>query len=159
MVQDSLHQLYVENHRALMRGLESLRDSLIHGGIPEARAAARELDEAAGPLIAFEQSCLDRNLAEEFGSDLVADLRQGRESARGVVAALLAITDPVAVGTDQRHDWLRGLSASLDHGFHAGTLLSYVDSLDPDSQDALARCLADCVRQRLRWMELPGSGS
>jgi len=155
MARDSLHQLYLTDHRGYMKGLERLKRCLAAGDPHAAWAAARSLDRLAGPLIAFERRCLYPMLDLEYGRELVEDLQQSREGARLVVGQLLHVEDPHSVTGGQLENWLALAEASLDHGFHAGTLLSHIDSLDQSDQLKLGRCLESFQRRRLRWTELP----
>jgi hypothetical protein len=143
---------FLKDHQQFSRLLLEISRLLNQDKISEARQRARELDDLAGPHIAYEEAELYPRLAV-LGVRSVSEsmLLDQHHEALDAVRKL--------IGNDEIDESLlqeikAGVEGALAHAEHCGSLISLMSRLDRDQQ---AQSLAELQRYReegRKWTEL-----
>lgn len=150
----SLKDAFIEDHQTLTRGLSRLVKLVEEESYEEASRVARELDEAAGPHIEFEEKSFYPEVRKTRGQAYVDNLYDEHRSGLEAVRTLSKLAAGKVPDASEREQLLVDLRRALDHAVSCGTLLSHVTALPDEEQEAF---LAELERYRdlgHRWTEL-----
>lgn len=155
MTYTRLEQEFLEDHRHLTRGFQSLIDAVEHNDVERCRHDADELDRVAGPHIEFEEHVLYPRLRKERGDELGARLLREHQVARSAILFLESRgTEPL--NPSDRARVLEQLRVGLEHAVTCGTVLSHLTVLDDSEQVEMLKCLHEFRSHNMRWTELSG---
>lgn len=149
-----LESAFLEDHRALTRGLTRLLAALREGRMSEAAALADELDLAVGPHMAFEERHFYPRLVARLGSDYVRRLYAEHRVGRDAVAALVEVDASAPPPEAERAGWIEDLDEMLEHALSCGTLVSHSAGLPEGEQARLLTDLEELRERQVRWTRL-----
>ncbi len=155
MEHSQLEHEFIEDHRRLTQALTRLQEAVASGTREEIRAAADELDQTAGPHVAFEEQQLYPTVARSRGTEFQYAMEDEHDCVLQSLRELLDLNEGQLTDED-RARLAAMLQSGVDHVVHCGTLLSHLTVLAPDQQQELLERLRDLRRQGVRWTELPG---
>ena len=147
-----LEQAFIEDHRRLSRGYRDIMEAIEDDNFPAARAIAENLDRAAGPHIEFEERYLYPEVRRSRGECYAARLLSEHTDALETLVDLQQC-DSLPSDTQKQH-WLNGMRRGLDHAASCGTLLSHLQTFDPQRQRTLLTRLDELRLRGKKWSEL-----
>lgn len=149
---NQLSRAFVEDHKILTRGFSKLASALKSKDLDKARRLAAELNEAAGPHIAFEEEVLYPEIARHRGEGFASQMQQ--EHNFGLQAILRLTSEPREVDEVTRRELIEDAEQMLDHAISCGTLLSYVTALPDERQRLMLARLLELREERPTWTKL-----
>lgn len=155
MTYTRLEQEFLEDHRHLTRGFQSLIDAVERNDVERCRRDASELDCIAGPHIEFEEHVLYPRVRNARGDELGTRLLREHQVARSALLFLESRgTEPL--NPADRARVLEQLRVGLEHAVTCGTLLNHLTVLDDTEQDEMLKRLHEFKSNNMRWTELSG---
>lgn len=147
---NELEHEFVVDHTQTTRALNDLKSALETDDLRLIKATAKDLDQIAGPHIAFEELWLYPMVAKSRGADFAEQLLGEHGQVHQALTEILS-PDTVSISDDQRSTWQNEVQTGLDHVVTCGTLLSHLSELkDSEQQQMLAR-LKDLRNQNILW--------
>ena len=151
--EQSLSDVFLEDHRHLTRGLSATLQALENDDVQAAVKIAEELDQRAGPHIRFEEEHFYPKVAERRGQAYVDQLFREHEAGRVALRGLLAERKAGELTSDEKRGIQAGLRQALDHAVSCGTLLSHVTTLEHGEQQRLVKTLLKLREAGGRWTD------
>lgn len=150
MKQNELEREFVVDHRKTSKAIQALMSAVSAGNDQQLQTAAEELDQVAGPHIAFEECWLYPLVGKIRGKDFEEHLKDEHQE---VVEALTQIrqADSSDISDTQRAEWLRQLQIGLDHVVTCGTLLSHLTVLSDAQRASLLANLQALRKEGTLW--------
>jgi len=149
-----LHDAFLEDHRKLTRGLSGLIAALAAHDMPGARRTAERLDREAGPHMAFEETVFYPACERFLGEGKTDTLYDEHAEGQAAVRWLLDHEDGDRLGPADRARLLAQVRVALDHAIGCGSLLSYVERLEPAERRRMLERLLALRREGPRWTSL-----
>jgi hypothetical protein len=149
-----LRDAFLEDHRALTRGLTRLVQALQQNDVALAVQLAEQLDRTVGAHMEFEEHVFYPELEKVLGAEFVSRLYHEHELGQGAVRSLVAHDPGAPIDEDQRTELIGQLQTALEHALGCGTLLSHVAALDADAQAAMHAQLLAIRNTGTRWSTL-----
>jgi hypothetical protein len=147
----ALKREFLNDHRRMTRLLRDVVENLENGDIEAGRSLADELDQVAGPHIAFEETILYPAVGSAegvaFQQKLLAEHDQAREGLAQMLAADQSQLDDVAY----RNGVLAALHTGLKHAESCGTLVSHLEEMTDDQQRQALSRLKELRQIGSRW--------
>lgn len=150
-----LEEAFVQDHRAMRRGLSAIIVDLERDDLETALREADELDRTAGGHIRFEEEVLCGEVARLRGHEYASGLYREHETVRHGIASLLAHASGKHLDQQLKQRILGDLRVGLNHAVSCGTLISHLTALDPDRQRVMLDRLRELRKSGVRWSELP----
>ena len=150
-----LEQQFVDDHRHLTQGFQSLIESVEKNDTARCRRDADELDRVAGPHIKFEELVLYPKVRQDRGNEMASRLLREHQVGRSAIAFLESHTGDSLSPVD-RARVLEQLRVGLDHAVTCGTLLSHLTVVSKPEQTEMLNQLQEIKKQQTRWTELDG---
>ncbi len=125
---------FLKDHQQFARLLLQISKLLDQGQIEEARNRARELDELAGPHIAYEEAELYPRLASLGEREVTEETLVDQH--HDALQALRMLIDHDSANPQQLEAIQVGFRHALEHVEHCGSLISLMSQLDEDQQAA-----------------------
>ena len=143
---------FLKDHQQFSRLLYEISRLLSDGKVEDAKKRARELNEMAGPHIAYEETELyprlallgERSVTEEM---LVDQHHEALDAVRILI-------DEQEIDESRLEEVKQGFAGALSHAEHCGSLISLMSRLNPEQQ---AESLLELKRLRdegSKWTEL-----
>lgn len=149
-----LEQSFLEDHRLLTQGFQTLIDAIQRGDWAIAKNLALELDRRFGPHVEFQERFLYPIVEDHHGEAYTARLFDEHVAAARTLVRIQGI-DPASPPTRKDREAIReGLQKGLDHAASCATLLSHLEVLSPEEQQRLRRRLDRLRVIGHRWSEL-----
>jgi len=142
---------FLKNQRRMTRLLRDVVVRLEDGDVEVARSLADELDNVAGPHIAFEESILYPAVGGVEGEAFQQQLLGEHEQARAGLSALLSADDSSLSEGDYRRNIVAALRAGLKHAESCGTLVTHLEELTDDQQRLGLERLDELRQAGGRW--------
>lgn len=169
-MQDSLHEAFLADHRALTRGLNDLRAALSQADTARACLVAGELDLRAGPHMEFEETLLYPALVRPLGAPAVRSLYREHAVGRAAIRQLQRLAEASAddephLDEPTRRALLEQVDTILEHVLGCGSLISHLDRLGAAEQRVMLGELRRLNRAGKRWTDIalprgrPGGGA
>jgi Hemerythrin HHE cation binding domain len=150
---DSLFTCFREDHKVLGAGFHQLSAHLRAGDTAGACAAARHLDQAAGPHIAFEEMAFYPRLVPLFGYDEAERMRQEHQQGLAVIQALLRHPSAEPI----HHDTCNGLLAQSEameaHIADCAELFEAIGRIPDEEQRLLHQKLLEWRQRQPTWTD------
>jgi hemerythrin-like domain-containing protein len=153
----SICELFSEDHRHMTRGFAQLLSALDRNDLKAAVNLAQEIDQAAGPHIEFEERILYPAIAKRRGKDYAAGLYDEHQVARRAILTLLEHEGRSELEPGEKRRLLTQVQTALDHAVSCGTLVSFLEHLNPEEESLMLEQMATLRRQNHRWTELAGA--
>lgn len=153
MSASQLEAAFLEDHRRLMRGLKGLLRALESTDDVSAVRLARELDEDAGPHMAFEEEVFYPRVAETRGQDFVDGLIAEHAVGQRAINALVENATSTRLTEDERNQLIEDVRLALRHALSCGTLLSEIRRSEPERERREIERLTELRDRGERWSE------
>lgn len=147
-----LIRAFREDHAVLGRGFYELSTALRGRDLEAARAAARRLNEEAGPHIAFEELHFYPQLEPLLGKDEVARLYAEHGLGLGVVRRLLAAKQTAKLSEADYAALIEDSEVMERHITECGELFAAMGRIPVAQQERLLRELEELRRQKPSWL-------
>lgn len=145
---------FVKDHQRMTRGLVDLLQIVRQGDLRAAVAAADKLDRESGPHIEFEEKVLYGEVGRMRGLRLEAQLRCEHDSIRNGLVRLSYLNEKDVDDPRVRAELVQTFETAIRHAESCGTLISHLESLSPERQQAAFEQLEAFRRAGRRWTEL-----
>jgi hypothetical protein len=143
---------FLIDHQQFSRLLYEISKLLDEDKLDQARKRAIELNQVAGPHIAYEESELYSRLAALGEKSVTEEFLVGEHHQ--VLQALKRLLAEEELTGDQLESVKAGFRSALKHAEHCGSLISLMARLDEQQQsDSLVKLL-DLRKQGRNWTEL-----
>jgi len=146
-----LAQAFVDDHQKLTRGYSDARQAVASDDLTSAKRIADQLDQLAGPHIAFEERFLYPIVRSARGDTYASKLYHEH---RLILKTLVELQAAASMDEMHKSRWLVGLQEGLEHAATCGTLLSHLQTLPETDQTQLLEDLRSLQQQPIRWSEL-----
>ena len=143
---------FLKDHQQFSRLLYEISRLLNDGNLEEAKQRARELDEMAGPHIAYEEAELYPRLALLGEKSVTEEMLVDQH--HDALDAVRVLIDEREIDESRLEKVKEGFAAALSHAEHCGSLISLMSRLNPEQQ---ADSLVELKRLRdegNKWTEL-----
>lgn len=154
MTRTTLTEAFVQDHRVLTQGLSRLLSLVEEESYQEATRLARELDDAVGAHIEFEEKSFYPEVQKSRGRAYVENLYDEHRSGERALRFLSGLKAGTAPTPEERGRLIADLRRALDHAVSCGTLLSHVSTLPGREQQAFLDELERFRALSHRWTEL-----
>lgn len=151
-----LVEQFAKDHRQLTRKLADLLAIVRRGELQTAAEMADRLDREAGAHIQFEEDVLYPQVGKVHGRAFQEKLLSEHEVARRGLLHLRHATPEQLQDPQLRAEVVRALSTAAIHAESCGTLISHLESLPEDAQQAAQARLEQFRREGRRWTDLHG---
>lgn len=153
-----LGRAFLEDHRALTRGLADLAAAVEKRDWAEARQIAERVDRLGGAHIEFEEEVLYPAVARVHGRAFVARLHQEHRAGLDVVRTLLGSSSD-GWTAERQQELAANAQTAWRHAESCGTLLSQLTGLGADEQRVALERLEEIRTAARRWTQLrPAAG-
>lgn len=156
---ERIQQVFVDDHRSMMRGYRDLIALLKDRNFDEAAQAASQLDSLAGPHIEFEEKYLYPQVAKSRGDAHMSRLYDEHDVVLTVLVALEMLPHRDSPDEETLQKWISQLQLGIDHASACGNLLIELKSLSEDEQLRFLDGLTRLQEQGTRWTQLQFSSS
>ena len=143
---------FLKDHQQFSRLMFEIAKLLDDEQIDQARVRAKELNEVAGPHIAYEESELYTRLGE-LGVKSVTR-QQLAEEHREVLDALKMLLDDPAPNGKMVESIKQGFRSGLTHAEHCGSLMSLMAGLNEQQRSESLKKLIHLREHGRNWTEL-----
>ncbi len=150
-----LRDEFLDDHRHLTQALARLREAVRNGDPGEAGRLADEVDRLAGPHMTFEEKLFYPALRTRLGTRFVDQLYHEHRHGLAAIRELESEPDAAVGSAAERARILEQVEAMLEHAVTCGSLLSRLDDLDPEEEDAMLRELLALREHPVRWTDRP----
>ena len=148
---NQLTQAFVDDHQKLTRGYADARQAVESDDLTAAKRIAEQLDQPAGPHIAFEEQFLYPIVRSARGDSYASKLYHEHQL---ILKTLVELQSAASMDELHKSRWLVGLQEGLEHAATCGTLLSHLQTLPDAEQTQLLEELRSLRKQPIRWSEL-----
>lgn len=147
----SLNEEFTRDHRKLTQGFLAVAKAIENDQLDEARVLADELDQVAGPHIAFEEEFLYPHVSKVRGKPYATKLYD--EHAE-ILRAIQELQQGREMSADQQKQMLNSMRVGLEHAATCGTLLSHLAALPSQTQAHLLDEYLKLKHLGKRWTQL-----
>lgn len=143
---------FLKDHQQFSRLLYEIEKLLGRGEVAKAKERAAELNQLAGPHIAYEEAELYPRLANLGETNVTEDHLVDQH--HDALDALRLLSENDELSNDQVKQAREGFQRALSHAEHCGSLISLMSTLNESEQ---AESLAELLRFREEgklWTEL-----
>lgn len=147
----TLNEEFTRDHRKLTQGFLAVAKAIENDKLEEARALADELDQVAGPHIAFEEEFLYPRVSEVRGQPYASKLYD--EHAE-ILKAIQELQQGQEMSANKRKQLLVSMQVGLEHAATCGTLLSHLAALPSQTQTHLLEEYLKLKHSGKRWTQL-----
>lgn len=151
-----LQRAFVEDHRTLTRGYARLLNMLDEHNFADAAKEAKQLDELAGPHIAFEETFLYLKVGESRGEEYTGKLYEEHSEILGALLQIRELAPDADLTDVQIADLKERLHHGLDHAAACGSLLSHLKGMREQEQGKALQKLIEFRENGRPWSQLPG---
>ncbi len=143
---------FLHDHQQMSRLLYSITQLLKADKVEQAREQARELNELAGPHIAYEECELYPRLAQLGEKRVSKELLVGQHHE--VVDALEQLLKGNSFDEQSLKEIIDGFQTGLNHAEHCGSLISLMCRLDEQQQQESLEKLLQLRNEGKKWTDL-----
>jgi hypothetical protein len=149
----TLARCFLDDHRRLIKHFSDILNALRGDDVPKAVALARDLDRLAGPHMQFEEAVLYPEVRRHRGEESVARLYEEHRVGLEAVKTLLQCANRGHLDATRKARLESQLGIVLQHAVSCGSLLSYLNALDPEIQRNHLKQLLDFRRAGRLWTD------
>lgn len=153
-VKRELFDAFQKDHATLGRGLYAIAECLRGDDLGGARAAANDLDRAAGAHIAFEEHDFYPALAPFLDKAEVDELYEEHRDGQATVKTLTSLDPDTPLDDARRAQLLEHIEQMEHHVSECGELFGAMGGLPAEEQAALLEKLETWRTKAPRWTEL-----
>jgi hypothetical protein len=150
---DQLKAAFSHDHKVMIRGYRDLLEALNRSDFAEAARLSRWLNRMGGPHIEFEECYLYPAVQRSRGEAYVARLYDEHHIVWCAIDALRALSGDDVPSLGQVMQWKQSLRAGLDHAATCGSLLSHLQAMPEDQQEAVMEAIARLRDRGRSWSE------